>query len=466
MRIFGKDIARSLRRLRAAGVTLLAPPSSGRWITIFDQFSGAWQTDTALDQATVLRFAAVYRSIAVIAGDIAKLPLRLIGHADGVWSEYMDPHPLRVVLRRPNAFQTRLEFVMYWLCSLLITGNTYALKRRDKRGVVVAMTVIDPNSVTPLVAPDGAVFYRLGGVEFLHGLGDVSEVTIPASEIIHDKYICLNHPLIGCAPLQVAGAAASAGYKIVSYNASFFANQARPSGVIEAPEEITAEQATEIKTAWNSFTETNSGKVAVLENGLKYAPLAMNSTDAQMLETLKWNTEDIARAFGLPGWLIGAGTEPTAANAELRMRGYYSQCLQVRMEAIELLLDEGLGLLDKADIGIEFDTEPLLRMDSKARWDMYKTAIGTAGMTPNEARAREGMRPKPGGDALYLQQQNYSLEALAKRDAKPDPFATAKPPAPPAAAGSDDEPADDGEASEADLAKAISEALRAPGAAA
>jgi HK97 family phage portal protein len=246
----------------------------------------------------------------------------------------------------------------------------------------------------------------------------------------------------------------------VDYNRSFFANAARPSGYFETPEEISQDQADAIKAAWDSNTGTSSGKVAVLENGLKYTPLAMKSSDAQMLETLKWNQEDIARAFGVPAWLIGAGTEPTATNAELRMRGYYSQCLQVRIEAIELLLDEALGFLDKPAEGIEFDLEPLLRMDTKTRYEAHKVGIGSAFMTPNEARAKEGLRPKKGGDALYLQQQNYSLEALAKRDAKPDPFASAAPKPAPGADKPDDEPDAEQDATADDVDKALTAALQ------
>ena len=64
---------------------------------------------------------------------------------------------------------------------------------------------------------------------------------------------------------------------------------------------------------------------------------------------------------------------------------------------------------------------------------------------PDEARARMNLPPVEGGDAVYLQQQNYSLAALAKRDAQPDPFGAAKPPAPPPALPTPDEPTDDAE---------------------
>ena len=53
-------------------------------------------------------------------------------------------------------------------------------------------------------------------------------------------------------------------------------------------------------------------------------------------------------------------------------------------------------------------------------------------MAPNEARAKLDLPPVAGGASPYLQQQNYSLAALDKRDSLDDPFKPATPPPPPA----------------------------------
>jgi len=68
-------------------------------------------------------------------------------------------------------------------------------------------------------------------------------------------------------------------------------------------------------------------------------------------------------------------------------------------------------------------------------------------MSPNEGRSKLDLKPVDGGESPYLQQQNYSLAALAKRDAQADPFAPNTPntPAAPAPAAADppaDRPAD------------------------
>ncbi|EFK0133598.1 phage portal protein, partial [Escherichia coli] len=114
---------------------------------------------------------------------------------------------------------------------------------------------------------------------------------------------------------------------------------------------------------------------------------------------------------------------PSSDNVEALEQQYYSQCLQTLIESIELLLDEALETGENEST--EFDVTTLLRMDSERRMKTLGDAVKNTLLTPNEARKRENLPPLAGGDALYLQQQNYSLEALSRRDAREDPFASA-----------------------------------------
>lgn len=85
------------------------------------------------------------------------------------------------------------------------------------------------------------------------------------------------------------------------------------------------------------------------------------------------------------------------------------------IESIELCLDEGLGTGE--NLGTEFDLDNLLRMDSVTQMDMLEKSKGK--MTPNEQRKRLNLPPKEGGDTVYMQEQDHSLEWLARRDAQP-----------------------------------------------
>jgi phage portal protein BeeE len=140
---------------------------------------------------------------------------------------------------------------------------------------------------------------------------------------------------------------------------------------------------------------------------------------------------------------IGAGQMPTAGNVEALESQYYSGCLQIYIEALELCLTEGLEMPEQ--MHVEMNLDGLLRMDSSTQIDALTKAVGGTIMTPNEARKARNLPPIAGGDSVYLQQQNYSLEALARRDAQADPFGTAPAPSPAPAPAADDQIEEDNE---------------------
>nr|EER7571441.1 phage portal protein [Escherichia coli] len=221
-----------------------------------------------------------------------------------------------------------------------------------------------------------------------------------------------------------AGLAATQGHHIQENSTSFFRNGGRPSGVIEIPGSITEENAKKLKSNWDSgYTGENAGKTAILSNGAKYNPTTFSPVDAQTVEQLKMTAEIVCSVFRVPAYKIGVGQPPSSDNVEALEQQYYSQCLQTLIESIELLLDEALETGENEST--EFDVTTLLRMDSERRMKTLGDAVKNTLLTPNEARKRENLPPLAGGDALYLQQQNYSLEALSRRDAREDPFASA-----------------------------------------
>jgi len=433
LRLLGFEISRT-KASPPAGLT--QPATRGRdWypLTVREPYTGAWQRNDELRPETVLAYNAVYACVTLIASDISKMRVRLVEQdKNGIWSE-VDVPAFSPVLRKPNRYQNRIKFIEQWMVCKLLHGNTYVLKQRDLRGVVVAMYILDPVRTKPLVSPDGAVWYQLAKDNLA---GIENSVVVPASEIIHDTMVPLFHPLCGVSPLIACGLAAMQGLSIQGNSTTFFENGAMPGGVLTAPGTIDDITATRLKEHWEkNYSGNNAGKVAVLGDGLKYEKMVMTAVESQMIEQLKWTAETVCSCFHVPPYMVGAAAAPAYNNIEALNQQYYSQCLQAPIESIELCLDEGLGLAGKIDgktYGTEFDLDDLLRMDTATQYKTIGDGIGAALLTPNEGRKKIGQKPLKGGDTAYMQQQNYSLEALNKRDAKEDPFATDKPAALPA----------------------------------
>ena len=210
----------------------------------------------------------------------------------------------------------------------------------------------------------------------------------------------------------------------------FFQNMSRPSGVLTAPGQIGEETAARLKRDWEeNFAGGKIGRVAVLGDALKYEAMAMSPKDAVIVEQARLSAEKVCSAFGVPRFMIEVGDIPSNQNTEALWQLYFSKTLQKLVEAFENLQDDGLGL-DPAKYRTEFDLDDLLRMDSKTLAEVEGVKVKNGIAAPDESRRKFNLPPVPGGGTPYLQQQNYSLGALAKRDAQADPFATAPAPSP------------------------------------
>lgn len=445
MNLFGLTIARTktleLQRKAAIG-SLTGIYGSRGWLSSFihEVTTGGWQRNEEVAVDTALSNPTLYSCITLIAGDIAKLrPMLVEQDSDGIWTE-VESAAFSPVLRQPNGYQIWPDFAEWYILSKLIHGNAYALKARDNRNVVRALYILDPNRVTPMLAPDGSLFYQLAP----DPLADLREsVMVPAREMIHDVMCPLFHPLVGVSPIYAAGYAALQGLNIRNTSDRFFKNGSRPGGILLVPGNLSQAQADEMKANWKSaFSGDNQGDVAVLTAGMKYEPMAMTAEQSQLVDQLRMSDEDIAKCFHMPRHKVDIGPDPSFNNIEGLNQQYYSDCLQKHITKLQIKMKTGIEVdnVPGKTYSIELDLDDLILMDTGAKADAASKAV-TSGLSYNETRRRFwDVGPVKGGESPLAQQQNYSLEALAKRDASPDPFGTATPPPDPQAPQPPDEP--------------------------
>lgn len=388
----------------------------GWWPIVRESVTGAWQRNITVNNEDVITNPIVWACATLIASDISKLWLNLVERdANGIWTE-TESSAFSPVLRTPNRHTTRVKFYEYWMLSKLLRGNTFALKDRDDRGMVKQLYVLDSSRVQVLCAPDGSLFYQLSADMFA---GIEHDITVPARDIIHDIMVPLFSPYIGVSPIFAAGMAAMQGLKIQQQSALLFANGSNPGGVLTSPHAISNEAAERIKTHWESNYSgaANVGRVAVLGDGLTYEPMTMTAVDAQLIDQLRWSDERICACFHVPGYKVGIGPPPPYTDIESINLSYYQDALQNPIENLEELLDKGLEMpTAPRHLGTEFDIHALARMDTKTQVENSTKGILGGLFTPNEERKAFDRKPVDGGDTVYLQQQQYSLSALSRRD--------------------------------------------------
>ena len=417
-------ILASVRSGLGSAFAMARPTATSAWFPIVrEPYTGAWQHNDALTAESALANPSVFGCVSRISQDIAKIapPALIEEDDDGFWTPVRNS-AYSPVLARPNRYQTPQQFYEQWVLSKLLAGNTYVLKDRDERGVVKALYILDPARVKPLVAPEGSVYYELQANELAGLTTDAAPPVVPASEIIHDRWNCLWHPLVGVSPLYAMAGAVAQAKLIQDSGTAFFAKGGRPGGVLIAPTKLDPMTTQRIKA---DLANLKAGEVLVAELGMKWEPSATTAVDAQVIQQLGWTEETVAKCFGMPISILNSSKQPPYANAEASQLQYKSQCLECHLISIQNCLDVGLELPNH--LGIEFDDTLLIWMDTATRTAAAREAIHAGAMSPNEARSKYfGLGPVAGGDTPYLQQQNFSLAALAERDAS-DPFSKPAP---------------------------------------
>jgi len=426
------------RRKSAPNQNLITQWSSsegGWWPLIREGFAGAWQRGITTPVADALTHPTFWSCVTLIASDISKGCLDLVEEdANGITTP-VESAAFSPVLRKPNHYQNRIQFIESWIISKLCRGNTYVLKARDKRDVVTDLYVLDPTRVRPMIGPTGDIFYACQQ----DPLADLTEASlvIPAREIIHDRFNCLYHPLCGLSPVYASGHAAIQALTIGANSTRFFKNGLQLAGLLVAPGMISEVTQKRLEDYWaaNYAGEQNAGKIAVIGDGMKFEEQKRASAvDSQLIEQLTWDDEKICATLHVPRHMVSVGPDPNYNNIEALTQDYYSRCLHVLVESLELCLEEGLNVLD-AGYEIEYDIDALFRMDSATKMKTASDGVKGGIYTPNEARQIFNKKPLPGGDTVYLQQQDFSIAALDARDrANPAPSGPAAAPTLPAPA--------------------------------
>jgi len=369
---------------------------------------GGSSSGKVINEKTAMQMTAVYSCVRILSEAIAGLPLFVYKYGeDGSKDKYLD-HPLwRVLHDEPNPEMTSFVFRETMMNHLLLTGNAYAQIIRNARGDVVALYPLMPNRMTVDRDSQGRLYYR-----YRKSSDDALEVRknkpndviLAPSEVLHILGLGFDG-LVGYSPIAMAKNAVGLAIAAEEYGAKFFANGAAPSGVLEHPG--TLKDPERIRESWQSTFggSANSNKIAVLEEGLKYTPIAISPEQAQFLETRKFQINEIARIFRVPPHMLADLEKSSFSNIEQQSLEFVKYTLDPWVIRWEQAMNKSLLLeSEKRDVFTKFNVDGLLRGDYQSRMTGYATARQNGWMSANDIRQLENLDRIPeelGGD-LYL----------------------------------------------------------------
>jgi HK97 family phage portal protein len=381
-----------------------------------------WQRNLDISGYGARHVPAVYACVMAISRAVGQCYPKHVRQANKSFEEVINSAAYRV-LRNPNTYQTTPDFLLNLVAAALFDGEAFAIVARNERTEVNALHLLPRGSCSPLVDDvTREVFYAVGSSPLAPGGTDY---IAPSRDILHLRFHTPRHPLIGESPIKSAALAIGINVALSSTQASFFSNMNRPSGIISTDQVLNREQMASLRAAFeDQAAGMKQGRVPVLGGGMKFQPMSVTSQDAQLVEAQRMSLEDICRVFGVPPPLVGDLSHSTLNNAETLIQNFLSMSLGSYLEHIERAFDRLFGLNGGTE-WVELDTAALLRTDFAGRVDGLTKALTQGLMTPNEARAREGLSPVDGGNDIFMQRQNTPVSLLAElaanEMAKPEP---------------------------------------------
>lgn len=366
-------------------------PKSDFW---FNPIGMAYGGGIHVSDAQALALPTAWACVRNISEDFAKLPFRLYRpRKDGRGRDMVTSHwLLRLLDRRPNAWQTPFEFFEMLQGHLLLRGNAYCLIEADAAGTITDLIPLHPDRVQIELLDNGSFRYRISNRD---GTQDIYR----RDQIWHirgfggDGYMGFN-------PIQLQRVALGVGLSAQEYAARFFRNDAKPSGGwIEYPGKFADREArTKFRESWQEVQGgANRGQVAVLEQGMKYHEVGINNKDSQFLETQQHGATLVCSIFRMPPHKVGLLDKATFSNIEQQNIEYATDTIHSWCERWECSIEAQL-LGEDTDLEVEFDLRILLRGDSKARADRASRLVMAGVITRNEAREDEGLNPIDGLD--------------------------------------------------------------------
>lgn len=336
--------------------------------------------------AGAIRNSDVFTAVRVIAGDLASNPI-----------EYSETRLSGLLNMAPNNNMTAYSFKFALAANMLLNGNAFALIQRNNSQQVTGLELV-PNSQMVVTLDDTA-----GTVSYAYTPPEGHTRRLRPTDVLHFK--CFTQDgYTGLSPLYALRDELSIQKTGNGLLRGFFKNGVQGTGILTVDKsnlDAAAKDAIRKK-----FEEANSGNNAlrtiILDSSMKYQALEVNTDVLKLVNSNDWTTRQIAKAFGLPPEKLGVENEHS--NTEQSNVTYLQNTLVQYFAAFTSELNAKLATGEKRFV---FNTDQLFSADPATMQKLAVTGLQGGVYTTNEARAKLGLPPVDGGDAV-MASLNYT----------------------------------------------------------
>lgn len=391
MRIFNKF---SKRNNEKEGIPLDDP-------SFWERFLGMKNLFINIKGENALKEATVYTCIKIRAESVSKLPLKLYKGRD----EYKTHELYNILKNRPNPYMSSINF---WKCIETqrgLKGNAYAYIERNSKGKIIGLYPIDSSNVQ-LVIDDECLLSRDTKLWYIVTVNGIKYKLYP-DEILHFVGDITLNGMVGIPPIDYMRCIVENAKASQEYMNQFFKNGLTVKGIIQYIGELSQKAKNTFKKEFEEMSNglKNAHSISMLPIGYQFQPISLSMADAQFLETCNLTKREIASIFGVKSHQLNDLERATFTNISEQQKDYYVSTLQPSLQTYEQELEYKLLSeyeIIKNDVHCEFNVDSILRSSKKERYETYRIGIQGGFLSANEARMKENLPPKEGGDQLII----------------------------------------------------------------
>lgn len=355
---------------------------------------------------TSLKNSDVFTAIDIIAKDIASTSIKF-NDTDSYLED--DKKVLKLLNKRPNPYLDAWHFKYIIVANMLLNGNSYIEIVRDKNNTPIELYHMQ-NSAVSIEQVDDKIKYNY--IDEVDG-----HVQLDTEDVLHFRMFTLDG-FNGYSPLFALANEIGISMGSKKFLDEFFKNGGTSTAVLKYQEgRYSDEELSLIRQNFEKSQLKNNNGLVMLDDTMTFERLKVPTEVLNFLNSYKFSTQQVAKAFGLPISKLGIET----VNTSLKDSGieYYRNTLYPIFSMMNAEIEEKLFVQSPYEITLDYDVSRLVDSDPQVKLERVTQLFTKKVITLNEARAQFGFDPVENGDKPMADLNTIFLEDLsAYQDSK------------------------------------------------
>ncbi|RGM33085.1 phage portal protein [Staphylococcus warneri] len=355
---------------------------------------------------TSLKNSDVFTAIDIIAKDIASTSIKF-NDTDSYLED--DKKILKLLNKRPNPYLDAWHFKYIIVANMLLNGNSYIEIVRDKNNTPIELYHMQ-NSAVSIEQVDDKIKYNY--IDEVDG-----HVQLDTEDVLHFRMFTLDG-FNGYSPLFALANEIGISMGSKKFLDEFFKNGGTSTAVLKYQEgRYSDEELSLIRQNFEKSQLKNNNGLVMLDDTMTFERLKVPTEVLNFLNSYKFSTQQVAKAFGLPISKLGIET----VNTSLKDSGieYYRNTLYPIFSMMNAEIEEKLFVQSPYEITLDYDVSRLVDSDPQVKLERVTQLFTKKIITLNEARAQFGYDPVDNGSQPMADLNTIFLKDLsAYQDSK------------------------------------------------